>query len=79
MLFSLLVATMKAISGHYETGEKLPDELFQKIVAARQYMAASMMMRQLGLGALDMYLHEHYDPSNGRVSLFDIQKRILTE
>uniref|UniRef100_K3WHH8 oligopeptidase A n=1 Tax=Globisporangium ultimum (strain ATCC 200006 / CBS 805.95 / DAOM BR144) TaxID=431595 RepID=K3WHH8_GLOUD len=66
--------TINSISGHYETGEKLPAALFEKIKSARNYMVATMMLRQLAFGALDMYLHEHY---TGDEPLFDVQKRIL--
>jgi oligopeptidase A len=42
-------------------------------------MAASTMMRQLGFGALDMYLHHHYNPYQTNESIFEVQNRILKE
>lgn len=51
------------ISGHYETGEKLPDELYEKMIAARNFQSAMMMLRQLEFSLFDFRLHLEFDPA----------------
>ena len=51
------------ISGHYQTGEKLPDELFDKMIAARNFQSAMMMLRQLEFSLFDFRLHLEFDPN----------------
>jgi oligopeptidase A len=53
-------ATLQGLSRHVETGAVLPDDLFERIRAARNYRAAPDLLRQLFLGALDMDLHARY-------------------
>jgi peptidyl-dipeptidase Dcp len=47
---------------HYETGEKLPQELTEKIRAAANFQAGYMAVRQIQFGLLDMAWHSQ-DPS----------------
>lgn len=47
------------VSGHYQTGKSLPDELYQKLLAARNFHTALFMLRQLEFGLFDFKLHLH--------------------
>ena len=53
------------ISGHYETGEPLPKELLDKMLAAKNYQAALFILRQLEFGLFDFRLHTEFDPAKG--------------
>ena len=56
--------TLFGMAKHYQTGETLPEEYYQKLVAAKNYMSGSAMLRQLHFGMLDMELHSNYEPGS---------------
>ena len=53
------------ISGHYQTGEPLPDTLFNKMLAAKNFQAGMMTVRQLEFSLFDFRIHKDYDPEKG--------------
>ena len=53
------------IARHYQTGEPLPDELYQRMLAARNFQSAMQMVRQLEFAIFDFRLHAEYDPARG--------------
>lgn len=53
------------LAGHYQTGAPLPDELFQRMLAAKHFQAAMGLLRQLEFALFDFRLHREYDPARG--------------
>lgn len=53
------------IAGHYQTGAPLPEELFQKMLAAKNFQSGMQMVRQLEFSLFDFRLHLEYDPAKG--------------
>jgi oligopeptidase A len=67
--------TLIGLSQHVDTGEPLPDELFEKIEAARTFRAGSQMLRQLYFALMDLALHREDLKRSGQ-NIFDVQRRI---
>ncbi len=67
--------TLFGMAKHYETGETLPEEYYHKLVAAKNYMSGSAMLRQLHLSLLDIELHHRYQVGSGK-TVQDIRKKL---
>ncbi|WP_221075718.1 oligopeptidase A [Agarivorans aestuarii] len=64
------------ISGHYETGQPLPQALLDKMLAARNFQSAMTMVRQLEFSLFDFRLH--HEPANGR-SVLDLLNEVRAQ
>jgi len=53
------------ISGHYETDEPLPQEMLDKMLAAKNFQSAMQMLRQLEFSLFDFKMHANYSPEKG--------------
>ena len=67
--------TLFGLTGHYQTGEPLPESLFEKVRAAKNYRVGSMTLRQLLFGMTDISLHSDFDP-NGSETPHDVSRRL---
>lgn len=49
--------TLNSFAAHFETGEKIPSALIEKLRAAKNFMSGWMGLRQMGMSILDMLWH----------------------
>jgi len=68
--------TLFSIAKHYQTGKSMPEEMYQKLLRARNFRAASATMRQLRFALMDLDLHTSFLPGNGNDTIFDVAKRV---
>ena len=53
------------LAQHYQTGQNIPDELYNKMYAAKNFQAGMQMVRQLEFALFDFRLHHEFDPAKG--------------
>ncbi len=68
-------ATLMGMAKHYQTGESLPEHYYQKLLAAKNYMSGSGMLRQLHFSLVDIELHHRYQPG-GAETPADLRSRL---
>ncbi len=64
---------------HYQTGEPIPAEIVDRIVAAQNYLAAYLNVRQLSFGMTDMAWHTVTAPVEGDVEAFEVASMAPTQ
>ncbi|MFY0678333.1 MAG: oligopeptidase A [Neptuniibacter sp.] len=69
---------LELISGHYQTGEPLPQDLLDKMLAAKNFQSGMMMVRQLEFSLFDFRLHREYQPGETEVQalLNDVRSKV---
>ncbi len=70
---------LQHMTAHAETGAPLPRELFDKMIAAKNFQAGLQMLRQVEFSLFDMHLHYDYDPNGGKTVqdiLNDVRQRV---
>ncbi len=67
---------VSAMTEHSETGASIPRELFDRVLAAKNFHAGMGMLRQIEFALFDMLLHSDFDPTGGDVmNLLDAVRR----
>ncbi|MBK1704184.1 M3 family metallopeptidase [Halochromatium glycolicum] len=57
--------SLDLFAAHHETGARIPDDLFERMTAAKNFQSAMQMVRQLEFALFDFRLHLEYDPAAG--------------
>lgn len=66
---------LQKMSKHYATGERLPDDLIDRMIRAKNHAQGYFVLRQLFLGAFDMALHTTVDPVDPVQTYADLYKK----
>jgi len=69
---------LRQMTAHVDTGAQLPRELFDKMVAAKNFQAGMQMVRQIEFSLFDMRLHGDFDP-NGKLTALDLIEQVRDE
>ena len=56
-------SVLRHMTAHVDTGEPLPRELFDKMLAAKNFQSGLATLRQIEFGLFDMLLHTEHDPA----------------
>ena len=69
---------LRHMTQHVETGKQLPRELFDKMVAAKNFQAGMQTVRQIEFSLFDMRLHGEFNP-NGNKTALDLIEEVRDE
>ncbi|MFP5408137.1 MAG: M3 family metallopeptidase [Gammaproteobacteria bacterium] len=70
---------LKHMTAHVDTGAPLPRELFDKMLAAKNFQAGLQTLRQIEFASFDMHLHDDFDPNGSRTAqdlIDDIRRKV---
>ena len=70
---------LKHMTAHVDTGAPLPRELFDKMLAAKNFQSGLQTLRQIEFASFDMHLHDDFDPSGKRTAqdlIDDIRRKV---
>lgn len=70
---------MSLISEHHQTGAPLPDDLFDKMVAAKHFQTGLHMVRQLEFSLFDFRLHLEFDPARPATQIQQVLDKVRNQ
>ncbi|MDH4446275.1 MAG: M3 family metallopeptidase [Acidovorax sp.] len=62
---------LKHMTAHVDTGEPLPRELFDKMIAAKNFQSGMQTLRQIEFALFDMLLHTEHNPADDFMPLLN--------
>ncbi len=69
---------LQGMTAHVDTGATLPRELFDKMLAARNFQSGMMAVRQIEFSLFDMLIHSDFDPA-GSKTVMDLLNEVRRE
>ena len=70
--------SLELIASHHETGEPLPEDLLQKLLAAKNFQSGMAMVRQLEFSLFDFRLHAEFTP-DAPTNPLDVHRQVRSE
>ena len=71
---------LEKMTAHVETGKTLPRELFEKILAAKNFQNGLMTLRQIVMSLTDWRLHSHFDAKSGQgQAVLELSRKIAAD
>ncbi|PKO36651.1 MAG: oligopeptidase A [Betaproteobacteria bacterium HGW-Betaproteobacteria-6] len=69
---------VEGMTAHVDTGATLPRQLFDKMLAAKNFQSGMMAVRQIEFALFDMLIHSDFDPKSG-LTVMDVLKDVRKE
>ncbi|GAB2232017.1 hypothetical protein Drorol1_Dr00011037 [Drosera rotundifolia] len=70
--------TLMSIAKHYETGESLSEDVYQKLLAAKTFLSGWSTLRQIRFATVDLELHSSFIP-DGSETIYDVDQRVCSK
>jgi oligopeptidase A len=72
-------ASLDLFARHHETGQPIPEDIFQKMTAAKNFRSASTTMRQVALAKMDLVLHIRAAEFAGATDLEPVARALVAD